>query len=1189
VITLVEGFKKLIPEKGSLLSKLDCVPLFKFLIIFLTLNVTKIKAQNCTVNAGTDILLCQTLSDTLRGNAAGIFSSNPVWRANNSNLVLSDSLSLKTSIGGFQRGQNYILTLRAVCGDGTVVSDQIVIKGGMIPNTPFAGNDTTVCAGQGFIQLSAAHPGNGLTSYWSTIGSKGKFNDSSKANTKFQPLLNSCDSISKVFLSWTVYNGECAASDQVQISFVGGGKIYAGKAKVVKCANKVTLSANCTGGKNHIGYWEILSGPSGAVFSDSTKPNAMLSNLQVGHYSLRWNQSGVCYTGYDTTSVEVISIVPPTPASAGSNQLYCIGSQPNTITLKGNTPAPNEVVLWQQISGPSKATISNDTAIQTTVTGISMRGSYRFQYSIIDGVCVSSAVSSVVIDSAAFSEGGPDIILPPNISAADFAPKSTGGTYSFISGPLNTQVSGNKTTGLFNIGAYTYLYTYKNKCGTFFDTVSVFASYNPTTANAGTDQVYKCGVNSGELAANMPTMGSGTWSQVSGPGVAFISNPQSPNTQISQLIEGTYKFKWTVSGGVNVATSSDDITIKVSSRFNGTSDAGMDRHVLPGRSIYMTASAPGSTENGYWRQIQGNSLNMNDSNDNNAVISGFQIGQTYKLVWTIYNGCGESKDTLSIFTDYNESSAITNGDHCLSGLDSIVVLRAQDPQPLVGHWEFIGGTEQPRIKYNGIDTLVLVIQKIGNYQYRWVVSDQNGNTDADTISIMKIDSVRYADAGKDIEICEKLFKLSGNQVPQAQYQWTSSRNFISAEKNASEMNVMVLDSGLFTFRYQIDMGICGTTWDEVNVIVREAPENPFAGNDTAIYSGSRLRLSASAPLKGVGRWTWLRSDYGNPIVINPSNPYSSINGLENGKTILSWTVSTANICPVKSDTVEIIRYPSAVNVQKHIGCEGGITELKSDDTLKSVGVWEQVYGSTISFSGSDGQTNVGGKVNASSILVSPAKPGIYVFKYTPASANNYLFNIDTLIIIENPVANAGADQTIKYTDSKIFFLAGNGGQKGRWMQVSGPGCVILAPTNKGSAVKYTVPGKYVFRYFATNGFCESFDEMNLEVLPKDTVDTTKSEFHAGVYVPNSFTPNDNGLNDKFKPVSADSLNYEMIIYNRWGEIISKSTEKDCGWDGKYRQEACPQENYFYIITYLASSKDGQYDGGTISGQILLLR
>lgn len=77
-----------------------------------------------------------------------------------------------------------------------------------------------------------------------------------------------------------------------------------------------------------------------------------------------------------------------------------------------------------------------------------------------------------------------------------------------------------------------------------------------------------------------------------------------------------------------------------------------------------------------------------------------------------------------------------------------------------------------------------------------------------------------------------------------------------------------------------------------------------------------------------------------------------------------------------------------------------------------------------------------------------------------------------------------------------------------------------------------------------------------------------------ILTPNGFTPNGNGINDYFFP----SFNYitelELWIFNKWGEAIYHSTDRNGpGWDGTYRGELAPAGNYVYKLRY--TTPDGR--------------
>ncbi len=85
-------------------------------------------------------------------------------------------------------------------------------------------------------------------------------------------------------------------------------------------------------------------------------------------------------------------------------------------------------------------------------------------------------------------------------------------------------------------------------------------------------------------------------------------------------------------------------------------------------------------------------------------------------------------------------------------------------------------------------------------------------------------------------------------------------------------------------------------------------------------------------------------------------------------------------------------------------------------------------------------------------------------------------------------------------------------------------------------------------------------------------DTTSVSIHAQedpiVFVPNSFTPNDDEDNQLFLPVIPQGYKedvFEFYIFNRWGELVFTSTEPTEGWDGKFNFKECQMGVYTWKL------------------------
>lgn len=88
-----------------------------------------------------------------------------------------------------------------------------------------------------------------------------------------------------------------------------------------------------------------------------------------------------------------------------------------------------------------------------------------------------------------------------------------------------------------------------------------------------------------------------------------------------------------------------------------------------------------------------------------------------------------------------------------------------------------------------------------------------------------------------------------------------------------------------------------------------------------------------------------------------------------------------------------------------------------------------------------------------------------------------------------------------------------------------------------------------------------------------------------IFVPNTFTPNNDGLNDSFGPKGEGIAWIDMQIYDRWGHLIFHTNNPKQMWNGKYHKEEAPMGAYVYKIY-----ARGKYEGSaSINGTVTLLR
>jgi gliding motility-associated-like protein len=101
----------------------------------------------------------------------------------------------------------------------------------------------------------------------------------------------------------------------------------------------------------------------------------------------------------------------------------------------------------------------------------------------------------------------------------------------------------------------------------------------------------------------------------------------------------------------------------------------------------------------------------------------------------------------------------------------------------------------------------------------------------------------------------------------------------------------------------------------------------------------------------------------------------------------------------------------------------------------------------------------------------------------------------------------------------------------------------------------TTPTTYIVE--ASNGYCTAIDSVKINF--KDSIAPT-------LYIPNAFTPNEDGLNDVFKVYGEGVVEFEGNIFNRWGELLYHWESIEGSWNGKSKaNDYVMTEVYVYTI------------------------
>jgi gliding motility-associated-like protein len=80
------------------------------------------------------------------------------------------------------------------------------------------------------------------------------------------------------------------------------------------------------------------------------------------------------------------------------------------------------------------------------------------------------------------------------------------------------------------------------------------------------------------------------------------------------------------------------------------------------------------------------------------------------------------------------------------------------------------------------------------------------------------------------------------------------------------------------------------------------------------------------------------------------------------------------------------------------------------------------------------------------------------------------------------------------------------------------------------------------------------------------VSSAKVKVYKDIFIPDAFSPNDDGKNDHFRVIAANNYKqFKLLIYNKWGRIVYSGSNISEAWDGRYKGELQATGAYIYVV------------------------
>ena len=356
---------------------------------------------------------------------------------------------------------------------------------------------------------------------------------------------------------------------------------------------------------------------------------------------------------------------------------------------------------------------------------------------------------------------------------------------------------------------------------------------------------------------------------------------------------------------------------------------------------------------------------------------------------------------------------------------------------------------------------------------------------------------------------------------------------------------------------------CGNFILVTQQITIEATYPPISIDDQVICEGSSTTLTA----------------------VNPMNvPISWDNGVQDG---VSFTPTQTTLYTVTADNLGCISTASATVTLEEIP----MVDFTAD-TLSGCEPLTVVF-TNLSVAGASGSLeaciwDIEGASNSISgcgdVSYTFGSEGLYDVTLTTISStgcSNTLTLFDYIYVEDLPVASFTlSDGVVSTLDTEVDFInTSTGADNYQW--TFGDGTI-------GST---DVDPSHIFPDIETNGYSVELIAYSQNGCSDTARLIVLVEEELIFYVPNTFTPDGDAFNNIFQPVFTsgfDPFDFNMLIFNRWGEVIFETNDATVGWDGTYLsgQGLVQDGTYTWRIEFKQTKNDKRF---MKTGQVTILK
>lgn len=317
-----------------------------------------------------------------------------------------------------------------------------------------------------------------------------------------------------------------------------------------------------------------------------------------------------------------------------------------------------------------------------------------------------------------------------------------------------------------------------------------------------------------------------------------------------------------------------------------------------------------------------------------------------------------------------------------------------------------------------------------------------------------------------------------------------------------------------------------TTNIAIPISVIPSPTLSISATPTVICEGESAILSAF----GASTYSWSPTFYLNSVSANPTTVNPT---LTTTYTLQGFNNSPPNYC-ISTKTVQVKVVPKIIAKIEPVPplCIGQSNNLKASG------------GNTYSWMPKTGLS----KPTSSNTAVQTTVNTTYTVTVSQNGACPAQATVN-IIVVPIPIIEAGQDTSVVIGESIV--LKGKGNVTVGFIPIDGPALhcnycnsLIVSPQN---TTCYRLRGENSYG-------CVAYDDVCVRVI-KDW----------DVYIPNTFTPSNDGINEFFIPIGYGIDYINLTIFDRWGNKLYREEKTEKGWDGRYQGKLCKQDVYVYLV------------------------